>query len=162
MDDLFADKADSEQNNAVAEMYAGSSKGNTENFVNGCEEILKHLTNTVKELTGPGSTLNSLMTSVKTLEQEVRALKRHNTSDEGVMSQKEARLDNSEGNAMEAQEETSGAKSSLDDIDSFLRKKIRKNNQKKFQTLIYWKILINTSSPRQKQGKIFRTNLPWW
>ena len=59
------------------------------------------------------------MTSVKTLEQEVRALKRHNTSDEGVMSQKEARLDNSEGNAMEAQEETSGAKSSLDDIDSF-------------------------------------------
>ena len=119
MDDLYADKADSEQNDAVAEMYAGSSKGNTENFVNGSEEILKHLTNTVKELIGPGSTLNSLMTSVKTLEQEVRALKRHNTSDEGVMSQKEARLDNSEGNAMEAQEETSGAKSSLDDIDSF-------------------------------------------
>ena len=27
MDDLYADKADSEQNNAVAEMYAGSSKG---------------------------------------------------------------------------------------------------------------------------------------
>ena len=119
MDDLYADKADSEQNDAWAEVYAGSSKGNTENFVNGSEEILKHLTNTVKELTRPGSTLNSLMTSVKTLEQEVRALKRHNTSDEGVMSQKEARLDNSEGNAMEAQEETSGAKSSLDDIDSF-------------------------------------------
>ena len=84
------------------------------------KNFFKHLTNTVKELTGPGSTLNSLITSVKTLEQEVRALKRHNTSDEVVMSQKEARLDNSEGNAMEAQEETSGAKSSLDDIDTLL------------------------------------------
>ena len=122
MDDPYADKDNSEQNNAVAEMYAGSSKGNTDNFVNGSEEFLKHWTNTVKELTGPGSTLYSLMTSLKTLEQEVRALKRHNTSDEVVISQKEARIDNSEGNAMEAQEETSCAKSSLDDIDTLLEK----------------------------------------
>ena len=39
MDDLYADKANSEQNYAVADMYAGSSQGNTENFVYESEEF---------------------------------------------------------------------------------------------------------------------------
>ena len=102
---------------------SGSEKGtNVERFINNGEESLLNLAKTVQDLSGPGSTLRSLVKSVKHLEDEIKCLKRK-PEDINEENGKKPRSDSSESTdsgELGTSSRTDIPPSQIDDIDDLL------------------------------------------
>lgn len=122
------------QNEVPISMQPGAPTGNRlENFVNNGETMLLNLAKTVETLvkSKPDDTLKTLVSSIKTLEEEVKDLKRGPSSDESSLARKKPRTEETTTSGPDSDPGTSNVQasneqagpSSLDDIDDFLEER---------------------------------------